>query len=136
VMGHALAFLGRFEESISILEAGAANTKRAPWMLSYLGHALASSGQSQRALEIIAELADAARQPVDIPFYRALVWAGLNEVEQTLRCLDQAYAERHVRMIWLRSDETFRGLRDHPHFQDLIRKIGLPAYSKTNVGAE
>jgi len=75
---------------------------------------------------IIAELTDPSRQPVDVPFYQAVVWAGLGDVEKTLSCLEKAYEERHARMIWLRCHETFRDFRSHPRFQELLRKIGLP----------
>lgn len=126
VMGHALALMGRCEESIQTLEAAPETVKREPWMLGYRGHALGVAGQTQRALQIVAELSDPARQAVDVAFYEAVVWAGLGDVDNTLRCLEKACEERHVRMIWLRSDETFRDLRSLPRFKELIRKIGLP----------
>ncbi|MDO8545180.1 MAG: TIR domain-containing protein [Opitutaceae bacterium] len=126
VLGHALALMGRCDESIRILESATETVKHAPWMLGYLGHALGRAGETQRALQIAEELSDPARQSVDVPFYQAVVWAGLGDVDNTLRCLEKACDERHVRMTWLRSDETFRDFRNHPRFQELIRKIGLP----------
>jgi tetratricopeptide (TPR) repeat protein len=129
LIGHALSLLGRCDEAIRILESAAETVKHAPWVLSYLGHALGRAGQTQRAQQIAEELSDPARQSVEVPVYAAVVWAGLGDVDNTLRCLEKACAERHVRMIWLRSDETFRDLRNNPRFQELIHKIGLPPAS-------
>ena len=124
--GHALALLGHFDEAIPILESGVETVKRSPWMLSYLGHALGLAGQRGRALEIAAELTDPARQPVDVPFYRAVVWAGLGDADNMFQCLEQACAERHVRMAWLRSDESFRDFRADRRFKEIEARIGLP----------
>ena len=126
VMGHALALMGRCDESIQTLEAASEAVKQAPWMLGYLGHALGVAGKTDRARQSVAELSDPTRQPVAVPFYQAVVWAGLGEVEKTLGCLEKSCEERHVRMIWLRSDETFRDFRGLPSFQELIRRVGLP----------
>lgn len=126
VLGHSLALMGGCEESIQTLEAASESVKQAPWMLGYLGHALGLAGKTERALQIVAELSDPARQPFAVPFYQAVVWAGLGDFENTLRCLEKAGEERHARMIWLRSDETFRDFRGLPRFEELIRQVGLP----------
>lgn len=129
VLGHALALTGRGEESIRTFEAAPDTVKHEPWMLGYFGHALAVAGETQRARQIVAELSDPARQAVDVPFYQAVVWAGLGDAENALLCLERACDEQHVRLIWLRADAIFRDLRSLPRFKEVVRRIGLPPSS-------
>jgi hypothetical protein len=41
--------------------------------------------------------------------------------------LEKAYEEHSNWLIYLHIDPSMDGLRDDPRFQDLLRRVGLPA---------
>ncbi len=124
-LGWALLQNGAHEEAIVEL-AEAANPLRGEdnEALWFLGHACAVAGRTGRAREILERLSSPRCQA---SFGRGLIHVGLGEMEQALRCLDEAYDERCVQMIYLRQDPRFDPLRSEPRFESLARRIGLPA---------
>jgi len=63
----------------------------------------------------------------DVFSYRtAALHARLNQIDEAVSWLERAYAEHSNRLIFLRVDPVFDGLRSDPRFQNLIRRVGLP----------
>ena len=56
---------------------------------------------------------------------RAIVFARLGESEQALAALEKAYAERQLALTEMGVEPAFDALRSHPHFSDLLRRVGL-----------
>ena len=50
---------------------------------------------------------------------------GLGDNEQALAWLDKAYNERAVWMPLLKVDLKFDPLRNHPRFQELLKRVGF-----------
>jgi TolB-like protein/DNA-binding winged helix-turn-helix (wHTH) protein len=50
----------------------------------------------------------------------------IGESECALESLERAFRERDDLMINLNVDPAFDGIRTDPHFQDLVRRVGLP----------
>jgi hypothetical protein len=44
---------------------------------------------------------------------------------QTLICLEQAYKEQSLILLYLKVHPIFDSLRDDPSFKDLIHRVGL-----------
>ena len=59
------------------------------------------------------------------PYNIALIFVGLNDFDAALRWLEQAFADRDVRMTFLR-DHKWRPLRSRPEFCALMERVGLP----------
>ena len=59
------------------------------------------------------------------PFDIAIIFAGLNDVEQALLWLEKAYDERSVLMPFLKADPYFDAVRFDSRFDDLLRRIGF-----------
>jgi hypothetical protein len=57
----------------------------------------------------------------------ATLHAALGEREQALALLERAYSAHDQQLIWLGVEEGFDPLRSNPHFQELLRRIGLAA---------
>ena len=55
----------------------------------------------------------------------AVLHAGLEQNDAALQRLQQAVDERQPRVIWLKLDPAFEGLRGEKRFQDLIRRLEL-----------
>jgi len=56
-----------------------------------------------------------------------LIYAGLGDKDETLACLDKAYAERSHWLLWLNNDPRWDVVRQEPRFKELVRRVGLPA---------
>jgi tetratricopeptide (TPR) repeat protein len=90
-----------------------------------LAYIRAATGRKKEARETLALLKTLAKEaPID-PAQLALVSAGLNQPEETLTLLEQAYRQHSPMMLWLKVDARFDGIRQEPRFQELMRGVGL-----------
>jgi serine/threonine protein kinase/Tfp pilus assembly protein PilF len=81
----------------------------------------AISNRRDQALTLLEELEK------EVPSYGlALIYGALGDAEQTLECLQKAYEERAVFLVFLPLASEFRFLHGDPRFADLLRRIGLP----------
>ena len=113
---------GQPEEALATAHKVAA---RFPILRGALGHALALAGQKSEARRVLAELGEQAKHEYVGPLVFAYTHLGLGELDAALDQLDQAYEERSPGLIYLQRPE-WDSLRDHPRFQDLRRRVGLP----------
>ena len=61
------------------------------------------------------------------PYYKAVLYAKLDDREQAMRCLQKAFDE-HIRYVaYIDVDPSFDNLREEPRFQELRRRLGLQA---------
>ncbi|MEM6796261.1 MAG: hypothetical protein AAF725_19985, partial [Acidobacteriota bacterium] len=85
---------------------------------------------AQEGLEglLRASLLDPAarlREVGQSPYNLALDHAMLEEPEAALDYLEQAYEQRETDLVNLASDPRLKGLREHPRYADLVRRVGL-----------
>ena len=59
------------------------------------------------------------------PYWRALATARAGRKEQTLSLLEQAFSEHSGRIIFIQNEPVFDFLHSDPHYQALVKKIGL-----------
>jgi len=104
-------------------------TRRSPWELDLPGYAHARAGARTAALEIIAELERMKTAFVSALCF-ALVYAGLNELDQAFAWLEKACEERPNRLANIKVEPLWDPLRSDPRFKDLMRRLGLFGYSK------
>ena len=62
------------------------------------------------------------------PVWSAMGAARAHEKEETLRLLEQAYDEHSPRLIFLQNEPEFDFLHSEPRYQEIVRKMGLPAH--------
>jgi len=98
---------------------------RDPWTLWDLGYASAVSGQHDQARQVLGELHAQAQHVYIKPLAFAWIAIGLNETEQALSWLEQAYADREPYLTLLNADPVYDRLRTDPRFTALVQKIGL-----------
>jgi tetratricopeptide (TPR) repeat protein len=90
---------------------------------AHLGYAYAAAGRRADAQAIVDELsADPTRA---MPYYFAIVNAGLGNKDEAIRWLREAYDKRDVYIVQLKVDPLFDGLRSDPRFIDLLRSLRL-----------
>ncbi len=116
---------GDYIKSIAKLQK-ARQLEDQPWILCWLGHAYATSGDVQKAQKIIDELNDLSKKRYVSPYFAATVYAGLKDKEKTLENLEKAFQNKSVWLVWIRTEDIYDFLRPDPRFQDLLRRVGLP----------
>ncbi len=109
----------RFEESIK----GAVGTRN--WMRAVLGNAYATAGKRPEAEVILKELLDRSKREYVSASDIALIYAGLNQRDQSFEWLDKALEERSVDYA-LAVEPRWKNLREDPRFQVLLRKMHYP----------
>ena len=74
--------------------------------------------------EKTVELARDGRAPLD-PYELALMHIQLGNKKEALHCLEKAYQEHTVFMVWIKVDPMLDPLRSEPQFTNLLRQMGL-----------
>jgi tetratricopeptide (TPR) repeat protein len=92
---------------------------------SNLGYAYATSGRTEEAIKIVNELEAGHDQNPSADADIALIYVGLGNRDQAMILLNKAYEARFKASILLRP--AFDPLRSDVRFQDLLRRIGIPA---------
>jgi serine/threonine protein kinase/tetratricopeptide (TPR) repeat protein len=121
---HAYRHRGSFE--LAMEEADRVIALGNPLGRVSLAAALATSGKRDEARELLAEF---AAQPPELQpraIFLAIIYASLNDRENTLAWLETAYSQRDQTMPFVKVSPEFAGLHDDPRFQDLVRRIGIP----------
>ena len=93
--------------------------------LGYLGHALGAMGRRREAREVLERLQSLADERYISPLDRALVHAGLGEIDRTFECLDAAFADRVSDLSRLKLLPWPDEIRVDPRFADLLRRLNL-----------
>jgi TolB-like protein/Flp pilus assembly protein TadD len=91
-----------------------------------VGHLYAVSGQPEEARKIAENLVRLSKQRYVTPLFIAIPYAGLGNREMALRFLEQGYENRDRLMFLMNVSPFFDNLRDHPRFQDLLRRMNFP----------
>jgi eukaryotic-like serine/threonine-protein kinase len=131
ILGLALRKTGRYELAITEGEKGGKLSGGSPMIRAALAHTLGAAGRLAEAGQILDDLTSQAQQNYVAPYFFAGIHVGLGENERALEYLEKAYEEHSNWLIYLHIDPSMDGLRDDPRFQDLLRRIGLPALTTT-----
>ena len=118
---------------------------RPAWVNGYYGHVMLSEGSpvpmghlgfvyglkraaadARRTLADLNRLADRQYVPASSV---ALVYAGLGGKANALDWLERAYQEHDFAMVFLDVAPWFSSLRGDPRFEELLRRMRLPARS-------
>ena len=99
----------------------------APVLLGSLGLAEGLSGDKAKALELLGQLKRMSSRTYVMPAYLAAIYLGLNDSDQAIMAIGQAYRERSDFMAFLGVEPAVDKLRSDPRFSDLL--------SRANIGA-
>jgi tetratricopeptide (TPR) repeat protein len=97
-----------------------------PLMSAALAHTLGAAGMKNEAVRILDDLTKLAKQKYVAPYFFAGIHLGLGENERAIEYLEKCYEEHSHWLIYLHIDPSMDGLRDHPSFQSLLRRVGAP----------
>jgi TolB-like protein/tetratricopeptide (TPR) repeat protein len=124
-IGMAYADKGMYEKAIA--EAKRANelNPASSQPASFLAYYLAVSGKPSEATAILDHMSKPADGRYVPPTHVALIYNGLGNREQALAWLDRGLAERDPKMTFLKVAKNWNNLNDDPHFQEIVRNVGL-----------
>lgn len=126
VLGQTYVQKRMFSEAIAQLETATRLSRGSPVYIASLAHALGVAGRKQQALKLLDDLKELSRRRFVSSYDMALAVVGLAEQDQALAWLEKALEERSPRVLFLKVEPRFDGLRPHPRFKDLLSRIGLP----------
>jgi TolB-like protein/Flp pilus assembly protein TadD len=89
------------------------------------GWATARAGRKADAKARLKELDVLGKKKYVPPLHRALIHVGLGEKRDALDALDQAVAERDVRLTFLRVEPRWDPLRGEHRFQGILKRVNL-----------
>jgi TolB-like protein len=98
-----------------------------PHALGHMGNAYARMGREAEARKMISELQKHVQNTGVGRYEIALVYAGLGEKDEAFAWLEKSFAARDKGLTYLKIDPCLDPLRSDPRFQDLVRRVGLPA---------
>jgi tetratricopeptide (TPR) repeat protein len=127
ILGLLLRKTGGYELAIAEGEKGVTLSSGSPLMRAALAHTFGTAGRTTEALQILDDLTKLAKQKYVAPYFFAGIHIGLGENDRAIEYLEKSYEEHSHWLIYLHTDPSLDGLRDNPHFQDLLRRVGLPA---------
>ncbi len=127
-LGEALVELGEYSDGIDAFEKALHLAGRTSRLLGYLGYAYGRSGQTEKARELLQELEKREKEKYIPPYFFALIYCGLEERENAINRLEQAYAVRDTMLRDLKADPHWDRMRGEPRFQAMFRKMAFPNF--------
>ena len=122
VLGLALVGQGRHAEAVEAFHRAMKQTETINAVyLGDLGHAQALAGRPHEAQATLARLDAWARQGAPVSYSRALVHAGLGDVDAALSNLETARRTNEPNWLWLPVDPRMEIVRAAPGYADLVR---------------
>jgi DNA-binding winged helix-turn-helix (wHTH) protein/tetratricopeptide (TPR) repeat protein len=125
---------GRNDLAIESLERANRLTDQSTQAAAMLGMQLARLGRPAEARKILDRFRSLEQSRYVPPTSLAAVYAALGEVEPALDELERAWAARDTRLVYLKDDRRWAGLRGHPRFSALLVRMKLDAYGPGTTG--
>jgi serine/threonine protein kinase/Tfp pilus assembly protein PilF len=132
ILGLLYSATGRYELSITEGEKGVNLSGGSPLMRAALAYSYGKAGRTKEALQILDDLTKLAERKYVAPHFFAGIHSGLGENDRALEYLEKSYEEHSHWLIYLHIDPSMDDSRNDPRFQDLLRRVGLPALSTVN----
>ncbi len=126
-LGLAQASKGLFDLAIAEAQAARRLEPNDPNLVMLYGYACARAGRRSEALQALEDLRVMSEKRFVSAFIFAGIHVGLGDKDKAFEWLEKAYEERSGRLIYLGVERAFDPLRSDPRFQDLVRRIKLPA---------
>jgi serine/threonine-protein kinase len=98
-------------------------------MRAALAHSYGKAGRRKEAMQILDDLTKLAKHKYVAPHFAAGIHIGLGENDQAIEYLEKSYEDHSHWLIYLHLDPSMDDLRNDPRFQDLLKRVGLPAPS-------
>jgi tetratricopeptide (TPR) repeat protein len=92
---------------------------------STLAYAYFHSGEFAKAKKILEKLLALTKKKTVDPYYIAMAFLGVDDLDNTFFWLEKAYLNRSTWLGIIRIDPFFDNLRTDPRYVELIKKMNL-----------
>jgi Tfp pilus assembly protein PilF len=116
---------GMYAEAAAATRRARAISAASSEPIAFGAYALAKSGDTPAARRALDELVRLSAVGYVPPYNFALVYHALGENGKALDFLEQGFAEKDVRIVFLKVEPKWDGLRTEPRFVELIRKMNF-----------
>ena len=127
VLGLALAGSGNLDEATRVLTEAVAMPGSGTYTQAALGYVHGRAGRRAEAERILAELESRAATGYVSPVAFATLLVGLGDPDGVLHWVERAVEDRRGWIVYLRINPLLDPVRQHPRFEELVRRVGLPA---------
>ncbi len=124
-MTSALIEKGQFEKAVGEGNEAKRLSPSQNWSIAFGGYALAKSGKEAEARKVLDELLKLSKTSYIPPYHFALIYNGLGENEKAIDYLEKGFAEKDVRMVFLKVEPKWNNLRNEPRFIDLVKRLNF-----------
>jgi TolB-like protein/Tfp pilus assembly protein PilF len=118
---------GLYAEALAAAERARSFSGGHSETLALIGLSHGAMGRRDEAEKVLSELERRGAAGYVPATHLATVHLGLGDTGQAMRWLERAFEDRDVWLTEAAVEPRWDGLRVHPGFQDLIRRIGFPA---------
>jgi len=116
---------GRFAEALAATGRAAEFSVISSEPIAFRAFALARSGKLADARAALAELLTLSNERYVPPYNLALIYNALGENEKALDHLEKGFAEKDVRMVFLKVEPKWNNLRNEPRFISLMKRMNF-----------
>jgi len=127
ILGLLYRITGRYDLAITAGEKGVNLSGGSPLMRAALAHTYGKAGRAADARHVLDDLTELAKRKYVAPHFLAGIHIGLEDNGRAMECLEKSWDERCHWLIYLHIDPSMDDLRSDPRFQDLLKRVGLPA---------
>jgi tetratricopeptide (TPR) repeat protein len=113
---------GDHKRAVQLAEHGA-QLDGSPVALIMLAQAYGYAGQKEKVIPLLEKAASAGTYVC--PYESAAAYLSIDEQQRAISLLDDAVAKRSNCLIFLRNDPRLEPIRQDPHYQVLLNRVGL-----------
>ncbi|HET7693648.1 MAG TPA: adenylate/guanylate cyclase domain-containing protein [Gemmatimonadota bacterium] len=121
-LARAYQLQGRNAEALVQCERAVAERGSDAFLMGFVGFVYAQLGHEREALDVARRLEAMGDQT---SYDVAVIHAGLGDAERAFALLEEGYAKRSPRMVYLKVDPRLDDLRSDPRFDSLVRRMRL-----------
>lgn len=125
LLGRAFERKGDLSQALKCFERGREFSGDLPYVRGLLAHCYALMGRRHEAESLLNSLLKLSKLRYVSPMTMALVYIGLNRIDEAVACVEKAYEVKEGPLVFLNVYPTYDPIRSHPRCQEIIRKMGL-----------
>ena len=133
ILGRALEFLGRRQESLAELDKAVAEAGESWFVMGFASSSYARQGNLGSARKLLAKMEESSRKGYVPAFELAVAWLGVGETARALEFLEKACQERSVQFFYFLRDAIFDGVRTDPRFLAIMKKYNPPGQPRVTA---
>jgi len=115
----------RYEEAVYEADVASKLSPLQTHSVAFRGVALAAQGRTAQARAVMDELLQASRERYVPPTNIGMLYAALGEKENALEQLEKAFAEKDVRMAFMKVEPRWDSLRSDARFVELMKRMNF-----------